>query len=273
MLRHSVVLHDDTPVDLVSEGIAPGRNVREARLWVATVPARAGPWVHFTFTLSRESRHVQDFFANYRGHLMSDDYIAYGSLDPGRVQRLACWAHTRRKFFEAKDAHPAEAAEMLERISQLYRLEASVGRAVEFDAERLRLRQEQALPALLTIRERLRAWGQTALPKSRLGKAVAYTVDNWPMLLRYAADPTLPIDNNAAEQAIRPVAVGRRNWLFMGSERGGAAAAIYMTLVATCRRAGVNPFDYFHDVFARIQSHSSHKLDELIPGTWKPLAN
>ena len=69
------------------------------------------------------------------------------------------------------------------------------------------------------------------------------------------------------------MAVGRRNWLFMGSERGGAAAAIYMTLVATCRRAGVNPFDYFHDVFARIQSHSSHKLDELIPGTWKPLAN
>jgi transposase len=270
VLANGTVLHDDTPVDLVSEGIAPGRNVREARLWVGTVPVRDGPWVHFTFTLSRESQHVKNFFANYRGNVMSDDYIAYDSLDPGSVKRSACMTHARRKFFEAKDAHPVEAAEMLERIGALYHLESSVDPAIEHDALRLRMRQEQAVPALAQIRERLDAWALKALPKSPLGKAVAYALSNWPRLIRYTEDPTLPIDNNAAEQAIRPVAVGRRNWLFMGSERGGQAAAIYMTLVATCRRAGVNPYDYFRDIFARIMSHSSQKLDELVPGNWKP---
>lgn len=270
VLASGIVHHDDTPVDLVTEGMQAGRYIREARLWVATVPRRDGPWTHFHFTASREGRHVEEFFAGYAGTVMSDDFAGYGRLDPDRVKRSACWTHARRKFFEAQDSNPLEAAEMLERIGVLYKLEGSVDPGVEHDAQRAQMRQELALPQLVAIRERLDLWAPKALPKSPLGKAIDYAVDNWPRLLRYTQDPRLPIDNNVAEQAIRPVALGRKNWLFLGSERGGHAAAIYMTLVATCRRAGVNPFDYLQDVFGRIMSHSSHRLEELLPGNWKP---
>ena len=272
VLSNGVVLHDDTPVDLVSEGIAPGRNVREARLWVAAVPARVGPWVHFNFTLTRQGHHITDFFGDYRGYVMSDNYIGYEGLDPGWVQRLICWAHARRKFFESDPAHCLEAAEMLVRIKELYRLESTVPMGTEHDPERARMRQEQARPVLAVIRERLDRWLPMTPPKTPLGKAIGYALSNWERLVRYTDAPHLPIDNNAAEQAIRPVAVGRRNWLFMGSERGGRAAAVYMTLCATCKRANINPFDYFRDIFARIQSHPANKLDDLLPGNWKPLA-
>jgi len=179
-------------------------------------------------------------------------------------------AHARRKFFEAKDVHPVECAEYLERVRALYQLEGSVDPGLEHDAERLTMRQEKAVPLLNSMKARLDEWAKTALPKSPLGKAVYYNLSNWSRLIRYTQDPRCPIDNNAAEQAIRPVAVGRRNWLFVGSERGGHAAAIYMTLTATCKRAGVNPFNYFRDLFGRILSHSTHRLDELLPGNWKP---
>lgn len=268
VLANGVVLHDDTPVDLVGEGGRNGKHVQEARLWVGTVPVRDGPWTHFTFTQTREHRHVEDFFRNYTGKVMSDDFGGYDCLT--LEQRGACLAHARRKFFEARDAHPVEAVEMLERVKALYALEEQVDAAVAHDAERLALRQSEALPRLEAIKERLDLWTQTALPKSPLGKAVSYAVNNWPRLLRYTQDPRLPIDNNAAEQAIRPIAIGRRNWLFMGSERGGHAAAVYMTLAATCKRAGINPILYFADIFARIQDHSMHRLDELLPGRWQP---
>ncbi len=269
ILANGVVLHDDTPVDLVGDVGRNGKHVQEARLWVGTVPVRDGPWTHFTFTCTREHRHVEAFFGDYTGKVMSDDFGGYDYLNI--EQRAACLAHARRKFFEARDAHPVEAIEMLERIKALYALEALLDAGVEHDAERLAMRQREAVPRLETIKERLDLWAQKALPKSPLGKAVSYAINNWPRLLRYTQDPRLPIDNNAAEQAIRPIAIGRRNWLFMGSARGGHAAAIYMTLAATCKRAGINPFLYFQDIFARIQDHSTHKLDELLPGRWQPM--
>ena len=269
VLANGTVHHDDTPVDLVTEGLTSGRHIRETRLWVATVPRREGPWTHFEFTLSREGKHVEEFFRGYRGKVMSDDYIAYACL--AEDQRLTCWTHARRKFFEAQDVYPVEAAEMLERVRILYKLEGSIDPGLEHDEQRLRMRQEQAVPELVAIRERLDFWSGKIPPKDPLGKAVSYAMRNWPRLLRYTEDPRLPIDNNVAEQAVRPIALGRKNWLFLGSERGGKAAAIYMTLLATCKRAGVNPYDYFCDIFGRIMSHSTHKLDELLPGTWKPL--
>ena len=273
VLESGLVHHDDTPVDLLTEGTSHTRGIKEARLWVATVPVRDGPWTHFTFTTSRESRHIEEFFKGYRGSVMSDDFIGYGPLEGADIVRLLCWAHTRRKFFEAQNSNPAESAEMLERIGGLYRLERSVESGPEHDDTRLRMRREQALPQLEAILERLKAWSGPTPPKTPLGKAVSYAIDNWPFLIRYVEDPRRPLDNNPAEQTIRPVALGRKNWLFMGSERGGRAAAVYMTLVATCKRAQVNPFDYLRDVFARLMAHSTHKLDDLLPGNWKPLTN
>lgn len=271
VLANGVVHHDDTPVDMMTEGMKSGSGIKEGRLWIGTVPPRDGPWTSFTFSTSRQGKHIEDWFRDYHGYSMSDDYAPYEWL-PEPIIQLRCWAHCRRKFFEAKDSSPLEAAEMLERIGQLYKLEASMPAGTEHDTQRLKMRQEQAKPQLEAIRARLDEFATRALPKSPLGKAVHYAISNWKYLIRYVEDPRLPIDNNAAEQAIRPVALGRRNWLFMGSERGGKAAAVYMTILGTCKRAGVNPSEYLEDVLGRIMSHSVQRLDELLPGNWKPIA-
>ena len=271
VLANDLVHHDDTPVDMLTDGVNHAKGIKEARLWVATVPGRDGPWTHFKFSISREARHIEDFFKEYRGTLMSDDYAGYGRLDETKVRRILCWAHARRKFFDAQSTSPLEAAEMLERIRLLYKLEHSVEPGTEFDEGRRQMRQELATVQLNAFHERLKALALKTLPKSPLGKATFYALSNWPYLIRYVEDPCLPLDNNPAEQAIRPVAVGRNNWLFMGSERGGKAAAVYMTLLATCKRAKVNPFEYFEDILGRIMSHSTHKLAELLPGNWAPV--
>ena len=271
VLASGMVHHDDTPVDMMTEGMSHTSGIKEARLWVATVPGRDGPWTHFKFSTSREGRHIEDFFKEYRGALITDDFAGYGRVDEGNVRRLLCWVHVRRKFFEAQGSSPLEAAEMLERIRLLYKLEHSVEAGPEHDAQRLQMRQDMAAPQLEAIHERLQVFSTKTLPKSPLGKAVFYALSKWSYLIRYVDDPRLPLDNNPAEQAIRPVALGRKNWLFMGSERGGHAAAVYMTLLATCKRAKVNPFDYFQDVLGRIMHHTNHNLEELLPGNWKPL--
>ena len=272
IMASEVIHHDDTPVDMQLDRVAHPKGIKEARLWVATVPARSGPWTCYTFSDGRHARNIEEFFKDYRGSVMSDDYAGYGWL-PEYIQQLRCMTHTRRKFFDAQSSHPLEAAEMLERIRILYQLERSIDPGVEYDAQRLLMRQEMAVPQLVAMEARLKAWALQVPPKSPLGKAITYAVGNWACLTRYVEDPRYPLDNNQAEQMIRPLAVGRKNWLFMGSEKGGHAAAVYMTLMATCKRAKVNPWDYLKDVFGRIMSHPVTQLDDLLPGIWKPLAS
>jgi transposase len=269
ILAGGLVHHDDTPVDLQAEGMAFPRSIKEARFWVSTVPAREGPWTYFQFTTSREAHHVDRFFKDYCGSLMTDDYAGYGHLPEAQIMQLRCWVHARRKFFEAQGSSPLEAAEVLERIRLLYKLEDSVDSDPRYDHQRALMRQDLAKPQLTDLRLRLEEWAGRTPPKSPLGKAIFYALNNWTYLIRYVENPRLPLDNNVAEQAIRPVALGRKNWLFMGSERGGQAAAVYMTLIATCKRAQVNSYEYFRDIFGRILSHSSQKLDDLLPDAWK----
>lgn len=271
ILANAVVHHDDTPVDLLTEGMNHSKGVKEARLWVATVPRRDGPWTHFEFATSREGRHITAYFDEYRGALMSDDFAGYDSLDGACIQGLRCWVHVRRKFFESLSSSPVEAAEMLERIRTLYQFEHMAADGPEHDEQRLHIRKTQSLPELERIKERLQVLSAKSLPKSPLGKAVNYALGIWPHLTRYVTNPRFPIDNNAAEHAIRPVALGRKNWLFMGSERGGRAAAVYMSLMATCKNAKVNPYEYLRDVLGRIMSRSTANLDGLLPGNWTPL--
>jgi transposase len=271
ILANGVVHHDDTPVDLLLEGQGSGRNVKQARLWAMTVPPKEGPWTIFQFSVSREARHVEEVFEGYHGWIVCDAYAGYLGLESAEIHLSGCWAHARRYFFEALKSSPKEASEILERIGRLYQIERQVDPHSEKDPERLRVRQQEAVPQLKELRSRLEEWNPRTPPKSPLGQAIGYALGNWERLVRYTQDGRLPIDNNPAEQVIRPIALGRRNWLFMGSERGGHAAAVYMSLVATCKRAGVNPWEYFRDVFGRIMDHSTHKLDELLPGIWKPL--
>ena len=132
--------------------------------------------------------------------------------------------------------------------------------------------REKAVPILGQLRDWLNA-RLTVLPKTPLGQAISYALDNWDALAIYTTDPRLPIDNNAVERAIRPVAIGRRNWLFAGSERGGNAAATWFTLIDSARRAGLNPYEYLRDLLTRIGDHPINRIDDLLPDRWQPAGN
>ncbi len=285
-IRHRLfqigLLHsDDTPVDLqdYKSGKPKGRQMLEARLWVASSSPRDGPWTVYDFTLGRGGKWPRLFFADYSGAIVCDAYSGYDGLEDetGRIHLYGCWAHARRYFLKAhRSSHPLEGAEYIALIRQLYQVEREIQDGSmdiphdQINALCLALRTEKSAPILASIRERIDAQMASVQPGSALGKALSYTDNNWERLKAYAEDPRLPIDNNPAEQMIRPIAVGRKNWLFFGSERGGRAAANLMSLVATCKRAGVEPLGYLRDVFKRLPSTLTTHLDDLLPGNWKP---
>jgi len=271
ILASPTVHHDDTPVDLLLERLDGERNIREARLWAASVTPRDGPWVYFEFATDRSADTAERFFRDYKGNIICDAYRGYDALENTLRHLCGCWVHVRRKFFDAFKSGQPEAVEALEIIRELYLIERETPMERTFDTQRLTLRQHHAWPLLGALLERLLAWEGRVLPKSLMGKAVRYALNNWNRLLRFLENPALPLDNNAIEQMIRPVALGRKNWLFVGSEAGGHAAAVYMTIMATCKRANVNPAVYFKDILGRIMDHPVSRLDELLPGIWKPI--
>jgi transposase len=174
--------------------------------------------------------------------------------------------HVRRKYVEAELAHPVHAAIAVAWIRRLYRIEKV---SKEMNAiSRKALRQEKASPLL----DAFKAWLDQAvlevLPKSPLGQAMGYTLSNWDALRRYLEDGDLEIDNGRAERAMKPTALGRKNWLFFGSDRGGRTAAILNSFTYTCKDLGIDPFGYLRDVFERISAHPMHRLDELLPDRW-----
>jgi len=276
-----------------NSGKPRGQRMREARLWAATAPPREGPWTVFDFTASRATEGPRDFLGGFSGRVACDAYAVYGRLatvefGPPPVDLIGCWAHVRRYFREAHlSSHPAEGAAFMHLIGLLYAVErdhadtvppggaTAAERAALLradDARRLALRTERSLPVLAQIREKIDALTPSTPPSSKLGKALSYADKIWHRLTAYAEDGRLPIDNNPAEQMIRPIAVGRNNWLFFGSERGGQAAANWMSVIATCKRAGVEPFAYLSDVLRRLPSAKTGSgVRELLPDVWKPL--
>lgn len=269
IIANGVVHHDDSPVDAMVADADGKRHVKEGRMWVATVPAVDGPWVEFKFATGRHAVNIEDYFNGYAGKVCCDALKGYDRIESELLVLCGCWAHTRRGFFEGRLVDTMECAEALDRIHEIYTLEASVAPGRENDAERLRVRRELILPILTTFEQRLLAWRTKALPKGPLGKATGYALNNWKRLNRFLDDPRVPLDNNAVEREIRRLAIGRNNWLFMGSEAGGHAAATYLTLIATAKRAGVNVKKYLGDVFNRILDQSTARLDELLPGKWE----
>lgn len=265
IIGNGVVHHDDSPVDAMVIGEDGKRHIKEGRMWVATVPAADGPWVEFKFATGRHAINIEDYFKGYAGKVCCDALKGYERIESELLVLCGCWAHTRRGFFEGKSVDTLECVEALGRIQEIYRIEASVAPCRENDAERLRVRRELVLPILTQFEERLLAWRTKALPKSPLGKASGYALNNWKRLTRFLEDPRVPLDNTAVEREIRRLAIGRNNWLFVGSEAGGRAAATYLTLIATAKRAGVDVKTYLRDTFARILDHSTGKLDELLP--------
>ncbi|MBA2721359.1 MAG: IS66 family transposase [Methylibium sp.] len=234
---------DDTPVKLLD----PGRgHTATARIWVY----RSADAAVFRFTPTREGRHPAEFLGDYRGFIVADAYAGHERLyGPGRATPIGCWAHVRRKFHDIAEREPF-ALRMLDEIGRLYGIEREL-RLVD-DDERRRARSTRATPLVTALRSRLDDARAKALPASDLGRAIAYAVTRWPTLTRYLEHGFLPIDNNPAENALRPWAVGRKNWLFFGSEAGGERAAIVATLIENCRMHRLDPFAYLLDTVAHL---------------------
>lgn len=292
LFANGLVHNDDTPVDMqdYKSDKPRGQRTRETRLWVTTVSPREGPWTVFDFTTGRSADGPLRFFKNFAGRIVCDAYTVYDALDDTyeRITLTGCWAHVRRYFLRAHESgHPIEGAEFLALIRELYAVERDLPADTEVppdatpetiaeirrqdNARRTELRGEQAVPVLTRIRTRMDELLPGAPPDSKLAKALKYADGIWTRLTEYAQDGRLPIDNNPAEQMIRPIAVGRNNWLFFGSERGGRAAANLMSLIATCKRAKVEPFAYLRDVFCRLPAAKTpEQVRALLPDVWKP---
>jgi transposase len=200
--------------------------------------------------------------------LQTDAYSSYESIvlkSAGKVLAVGCWAHARRDFFDARLNYPREAHYVLGLIAQLYDVEDEI--AGRDDAERLAERQARSVPVLARLETFLREQKETALPQSKFGQAIGYALNPWEALLRYTADGALEIDNNRSERTLRPVAIGRKNWMFFGSDRGGETAAICMGVLANAKRHGIEPVAY---VTALLTALSSEPVDlrSLLPDVW-----
>jgi transposase len=273
VLQSRVIQTDDTPVRVQAQA---GAAAHQGRLWVQVGDAGHPHLVYF-YSPNREGQWPQAFLAGYTGFLQGDAYAGYDALFAmGSVVEVGCWAHARRKFFEAQQTDPEGALYALGIIRQLYAVEKEateqankqeLSRA-EFEALRLRLRREQSVPLLQSFGEWLDEQAAAALPKSPLGEAVGYAQNQWAALQMYTTAGFLEIDNNAAERALRAVAIGRKNYLFFGSDVGGETAAVLYSFTQTCQVSGVEPWRYLRDVLKRLPSYPVGRLAELLPDEW-----
>ncbi len=189
--------------------------------------------------------------------------------EPRDITEVACWAHCRRKFYEAQSSDLMRSTVMLAYIRLLYDVEREAQEAELDGPGRRALRQSGSVSILEDIKAYLLQERPNVLPKSAEGQAIAYTLSNWPALIRYCEDGDLEIDNNGAERSLRGIAVGRKNWMFFGSDNGGQTAAILTSLIATCKRLNIDPFAYLRDIFDRISAHPANRIEELLPDKWQ----
>ena len=262
VLASPVVHTDDTPVTLAMPQGSQGGS-RQARVWVYLNP-EGRHW--YEFTESRKRDGPARVFKDFTGYLQADAYGGYDRLFfPGGATEVACWAHVRRKFVDAEVTDPTLAKQAVDRIRALFKIEESAKDLS--DEDRALMRGELARPLLTEFKAWLALAETQALPKSPIGKAIGYAQNQWPALLRYLDDGRLSISNNAAERALRPIAIGRKNWLFFQREGGGKVAAVLMSLLMTAQAAGIHVGDYFRDVLVRISTCTDVK--KLTPHGWK----
>jgi len=269
-LASAVVHTDDTPVRVQGDG---KDGPFTGRFWVY-VGDDAHPYTVYDYTPSRKRDGPAEFLDGYKGYLQADAFGGYdGIYTSGDVVEVACWAHARRKFYDARSTDPDRAHRALAWIRQLYDVEKD---AKKLDAEgRRAMRQEHSKPLFEGVEgtQGFKTWldeqQSLVLPKSPIGEAVNYALNHWTALTRYLDDGILDIDNNAAEQALRGIAIGRKNWLFLGSNRGGRAAAAHYTLIQSAKRHGIDPFAYLRDILLRITAAPPADLRELFPDRWK----
>jgi hypothetical protein len=235
------------------------------------------PYVVYDYTPNHEHVGPQRFLSDYFGYLQADAYTGYDALyATKRLMEVGCWAHARRKFYEAQTTDPERGLYVLGVIRQLYHVEKQAdaliaARGLTREAGwwlRLQLRHEQATPLLTILCQWLVKQREQVLPKSPIGEAIGYALNHWAALVRYTTQGYLAIDNNAAERALRAIAVGRKNYLFFGSDVGGATAAVLYSFVQSCKRLRVEPWRYLRDVLEQLPTCAADRLPELLPDRW-----
>lgn len=277
-VRQSRVIHtDDTRVPVRAAG-----KCRSGRIW-PYIGDGDNPYVIYEYTPDRTRAGPQQFLGNYAGYLQADAYGGYdGIFTSGLVIEVACWAHARRKFFEAKETDGRRSAQMLEMVRRLYAVEDQAReQVVKLMASRpgvtadhqhaliRALRQKKSVPILAGIKTWLDAEKELVLPRSPMGGAIGYMLNQWEALNRYVEQGYLSIDNNVAERAVKRVAIGRKNWLFAGHDESGAAHARLWSLIASAERHGLDPQRYLTGVLARIGQTKFSELGQFLPDVWK----
>lgn len=267
VLRHTVLQADETPVAM----LAPGKGkTQRAYLWAYAPGAfEALKAVVYDFAESRAGAHARAFLGDWLGQMVVDDFAGYKESFARGVTEVGCMAHARRKFFDLHAASKSQiAGQALLYIGQLYAIEAQVRDL----ATEQRLQQRQALAR--PVADMLHAWmlGQRVqvTDGTAIAKALDYSLRRWAALTRYLDDGQLPIDNNWIENQIRPIALGRSNWLFAGSLQAGQRAAAVMSLIQSARLNGLDPFAYLKDVLERLPTHKASRVGELLPHRWRP---
>jgi transposase len=261
-----VIWTDDTTVKVLG-GDEPGS--RKGQFWVYIGPATL-PYDVYDFTEDRTRHGPARFLANFRGYLQADAFSGYNGIywkSDGQVLEVACWAHARRKFYEARSTSPAEASLIIQIILRLYQVEDRA-RPLDDEARRV-LRQTESVPILSRLREELDRLSVKLLPKSALAQAVTYALNQWQALCRYTEDGRLTIDNNVSERRVRDQAIGRKNWMFLGSAEAGPRAAVLCTVIAGAKRHRLEPWAYFQDVILQLSVDASpESLARLLPERW-----
>ena len=282
LVRESKALHTDATKMPFLDDAAPGKT-RSGQMW-AYVGDRDHPFNVFDFHHDHSAGGIDAFLRDkgYRGHLNADALNVYDHLfADGTIVELGCWTHCRRYFYDAKDSDAARSHYVLACIRQLYKVEADAKEiiaartlcSVAADAVRLELRQARSLPVVTALRQWMMDEASKVLPKSPIGLAIAYALRHWRALERYLDDGFLDIDNNIAELVLRHIAIGRKNWLFAGSQNGAKTAAILFSVTSTCHRHKVDAFAYIHDLLQRL-AHDPQPSPEVLrawlPDRWQP---
>ncbi len=272
LLKRAVLHADETPVAQLDPGAG---KTKRAYLWTwrSNSLDTSPPIVVFDYQTSRAGIHAQHFLKDWHGHLMVDDYSGYkalfnpsGASSPSgttAIIELGCWAHARRKFFELHAANQSPIAHTaLAHIAALYAIEAQ---AKHTNAEQRLVLRQQSQQQLTTLHEWLMRTRLTVAPNSGTAKAMDYTLKRWAALTRYAETGHLPIDNNPVENCIRTIAIGKKNWLFAGSERAGIRAAAIQTLLGTAKLNGIEPYAWLKDTLEKLPTWPNSRIDELLP--------
>ena len=271
LLTRAVLHADETPVPMLKPGL--GRTHR-AYLWsYSSSEYDELPMVVYDFAESRSGAHAREFLGSWSGKLVCDDYSGYKALFERGVIEVGCMAHARRKLHDLYANHRSDVAEeALRYFAALYDIERLAREQKLNTEERRLLRQQRSKP----IAESLRQWLTRELCQvpdgSATAQAIKYSLGRWAALIRYLDDGDLPIDNNHLENRIRPVALGRSNWLFAGSLRAGQRAAAIMSLIQSAKLNGHNPYGYLKDVLERLPTQLASRIEELLPHLWQPLS-